>query len=281
MRPRGSDPTVVGALVLVAENDVLGDAPLYTYAGNIRSGKAVLGVSLTGGAQAVRVRILFSHARENASLSTSAKASIVAPARFIGVDTARYSFHQSHQREIVAVDVAIAAGARVSVSCDVPKPPDLETCTSCRMAFAPPLSRDILALASRGGFNPIMPVMANIQRVPQSTGFSTTGGRRVHDHVLGSITEASYLDANDPILRAFWADEPKRSWQSFWLFFLAAISRSRCGHALRSAAPVYRRPLSGDGFRWRLWPLARLRRQARRGMLWAWALPQRRPLVCC
>jgi hypothetical protein len=86
------------------------------------------------------------------------------------------------------------------------------------------MNKDIMAKARVGGYEAVWPVMANVQRVTESTGFVTTGGRRVHDDTAGSITEASYLTTADPILRAFWTDEPARAWQTFWLFFLAAVS---------------------------------------------------------
>jgi hypothetical protein len=225
MRPaKGSDPTVAGALVLVGKDGVLEDIPLYTYAGDVRRRSAVIGVSLAAGPEDTPVRILFSHVRSNDGISTSADVSVVKPPRRIGTDSAQYSFHQSHRRDIVAIDVLVAAGSRVSISCNVTCPPDMETCTTCRMAFAPPLNRDLIAIASQDGYQPVLPVMANVQRIAEATGFFTSGGRRVHDHMLGSITESAYLDARDPILRAFWTDESKRSWQSFWLFFLAAAS---------------------------------------------------------
>jgi hypothetical protein len=102
--------------------------------------------------------------------------------------------------------------------------PSAKPYTTRRMAFSPPMNPDIVALAQGGGFQPVWPVMASIQRVTESTGFTTIGGQPVHENALGAYVEASLLRRDDPILRAFWTDEPARAWQTFWLFFWAALA---------------------------------------------------------
>lgn len=229
------NPTIVGALVLKKAGETLAGTPLYTYVGDVKTRSAVIGIGLSGGSKPITLRVLFSNIKPDGCIPNGV--SLLNQPQSIGPDTAFYSFHQAHVRDIFMFDVAVPADAKGSISCNVTDPPERETYVTRRIAFSPPTNKDILAKARAGGFEPVWPVMANIQRVTESTGFTTFGGRPVHDNAFGSITEASYLTLLDPVLRAYWSDEPSRSWQTFWLFFLAVVSGLGAAMLLEAVRP--------------------------------------------
>jgi hypothetical protein len=180
------DPTIVGALALIQSGNSFGSPPSFAYVGNIRPAGGVIGVAMVGGPAAMTVRLLMSNVISD-KCEASNGATIVSPPKEIGIDTAVYSLHQAHPRRIFSIDISVPAYKQTSVSCNVTDPPERETYTTRRIAFAPPLNPDIIAIASEGGFQPVLPIMASIQRVTESTGFNTIGGTPVHDHTIGSI----------------------------------------------------------------------------------------------
>jgi len=229
------DPTIVGGIVLVKQGQKLGSVPLFVYVGDVYSRSAVIGMSVKGGTSETTVRVLYSNIV--AGGCSVENAVLLGEPRGIGSDTAFYSFHQAHVRTIYAIDATIAPNVVARISCNVSDPPERETFTTRRIAFSPPLNKDITDAAGEGGFALVWPVIASIQRVTESTGFGTSGGEPVHNDTLASVLEASALTAQDPILRAFWTDERARSWQTFWLFFWAASASLGFGMLVEAARP--------------------------------------------
>lgn len=228
-------PTVVGAVFLQRKGDLLGSPPLFTYVGDVGSRSGVIGVGLQGGPKTTTARILFTNVK---SCEASGAVKLVSEPKLLGSDLALYSFHQGSTRKVYVVEVEVAANAHGGVSCNVTDYPERETYITRRVAFSPPLSKDILASVIEGGYVAIMPMMVNIQRVTGSTGFNTSGGKRVEDNAIGAITESSYLSADDIILRAFWNDEHARSRQTFWLFVLAAAAGTGFAMLIEAIHPL-------------------------------------------
>jgi hypothetical protein len=226
---------IVGGLVLVPNGSKLESRPNFVYIGNINSQSAVLGVSLKGGMRPILARVLFSNTVERTC--QVADGSEVGTPKSIGTDVAFYSFHQAHSRRIDELMISVPARSSVSVSCNVSDLPDRETFTSRRIAFSPPGNTDIMTAARRDGYEAVWPISASIQRVTESTGFTSIGGDPVHDDTIGAIEEAVVLTPQDRILRAYWTDEPARSWQTFWLFFLALVAALGVAMILEAIRP--------------------------------------------
>lgn len=216
------NPTVVGGLLLTKGGGGLSSIPLFEYVGDVATKSAVLGFFARAGEGEVRARLLLSNVI--VGKCDVQGASVIAEPHDLGIDTAFYSSHQGHQRHIYAIDLTIAPHAYARVTCNITDPPERETYATRRIAFSPPLNNDMLVKAQEGGFVPIWPLDASIQRVTESTGFTTSGGQRVDDSTIAATYEAYRLTPTDPILRAFWTDERARSWQTFWLLFWAALA---------------------------------------------------------
>jgi hypothetical protein len=234
------NPTIAGALVLKRPQDVLASPPSIVYIGNIYKPSAAIGIQLTSGPQPATLRIVIANIKPDGCVPGEG-VTITSPPQKIGPDTGLYSFHQGYPRTAYMFDVAIPAQKTVSVSCDVTDLPERETYVTRRIAFEPPQNQDTMAAAMSGGFVPVYPLMVSIQRVTESTGFATSGGKRVHDNTIGAVLESSYLTQNDPILRAFWSDERARTRQTFWLFTMAALAGVGFAAILEAARPLIER----------------------------------------
>lgn len=231
-------PTIVGATLFKRDADLLGGLPLYAYVGDYPTRSGVLSINLIGGPKPIVVRALFTNVKPN-GCKPSPGATLLSGPTLIGTDVAFYSLHQASERKIYVVEVEIAAHApAASISCDVLDHPERETFTTRRIAFLPPLTKEITAHVIDGGYKYLMPMMVSIQRVTESTGFNTSGGVRVHDHRLASLLEASYLNPEDLLLRAFWTDERARSAQTFWLFVLAGIVGAGFAMLVEAVRPI-------------------------------------------
>lgn len=231
------NPTVAGALILKRPQDVLAGPPSIVYIGNINKPSAAIGIGISGGPQPITLRIIVGNIKPGGCVPGEG-VTITSPPQKIGVDTALYSFHQGYSRTVSMFEVSVPAQKKVSVSCDVTDLPERETYVTRRIAFEPPLNQDTMTAAASGGFLPVFPLMVSIQRVTESTGFTTSGGERVRDNPIGAVLESSYLSQNDPIIRAFWSDERARTRQTFWLFTMAALAGIGFAAILEAIRPL-------------------------------------------
>jgi hypothetical protein len=228
-------PTIVGGFVLLRAGQRLQHPPIVVYVGNEHTRSAALSINLTTGPEPVTARLLYSNIKPDTWDLTGS--TLVGEPHRLGVDTAFYSLHEGFQRTIFAVDVAIPPGTTASIASNVADFPQRETYTTRRIAISPPINSEIIARAQQGGFEPVWPFIVSVQRVTNSTGFTTTGGQPIQNNALGAILEGRLLTQADPIVRAFWTNERARSWQTFWLFVLAAVAGLGFAALLEAVGP--------------------------------------------
>jgi hypothetical protein len=215
--PTSDEVPIVGGIVILATADNLREPPLFTYFSAYMNGG--LSVHLKTGISATSGYVLLTDL-DSVPCEAIRGLTITSGPTYLFDDTSLYSINQGYSRKLYSIGFVALPNSDATLTCTTAIVPQADSFVTRRIAFEPPLQKDLLSRLSGA---PVKSEWVSIERLAGSSGVTFSGGERVHSSALGAILEAQEINPQDPIVRAYWTDEERIGARDFILFLAAAL----------------------------------------------------------